>query len=536
MSTPVPEKVPPSAWLSLLAVALGVMVAQLDGSVVAAANPVIAADLHAGPGGIQWVTTGYLLVFAGLVVPAGKVADKFGRKKVFLIGVGGFSLASVLCGFSGSIEMLIGARLLQAACAALLGPAGLAVLRAVFPAGKLSLAMGVFGSISAVSMAGGPIVGGLLVEYASWPWVFFVNLPVGILGVTVGALVIRESTQREPQRFDVQGAIALILAVAATVWAITNAPTQGWVSAKTLGFLGAGLLLFAVFVFIEHRREHPMMSLELFRDRTFSAGSVLTLLVVFMLNAIIFYLMFFLQGVQGKTPILASVALLPLTAVFAIASPLAGWVLGRLRLRITLLCGMLLIAGAYALLLRIGVDSGSGTLAAPMVVTGLGIGLVMVGAMQAVVGSAPVDKAGVASGMQQSMQQLGATFGVAVFGSILAAVIGSRFGSSLTGKAAQFAGNPAITEQIPLGFGPDAQQGLRNMLGREGLSGDRLERISTSVTDAAHQTFVEGIHTVYLVCIGISVLAALLTLLVREPETGSAETGTGEVVRASVGS
>ena len=191
------------AWLSLLAVALGVMVVQVDGTVVAIANPAIAADLGAGLDGISWVTTGYLLVLAGLMIPAGTIADKVGYKKAFLVGTAGFALASLLCGLSSSIGMLIGARVLQATFAALLAPAGLAVLRAAFPPEKLSMAFGVFGAVSAVALAGGPILGGVLVEYASRPWAFFVNLPLGVIAVVVGALVIRDVAPGRASPLDI---------------------------------------------------------------------------------------------------------------------------------------------------------------------------------------------------------------------------------------------------------------------------------------------------------------------------------------------
>lgn len=520
---------PMSAWMSLVAVALGIMVVQIDGTVVSIANPAIAADLGAGLAGIQWVTTGYLLVLAGLVIPAGTVADKIGRKKAFLIGVGGFSLASLVCGLSGSIEMLIGARVLQAIFAALLAPAGLAVLRAAFPPEKLAMALGWFGSVSAVALAGGPLLGGFLVEYASWPWVFFINLPVGVVGVVIGMAVIRESGERGSEPLDIPGAATLTFAMVSVVWAITRVQASGLASADTIGFLLLGLVLLGVFIAIERKTQYPMAPLELFRDRSFSVGVVVMVATMLAFFAILFYLTFFLQGVQGKGGIGAAVALLPLTAVFTVASPVAGWVTGKLGTRGTLVLGAICTAGSLALLTRIGVDSSVMSLAPSLVLAGFGAGFMMVPAIGAIVGSAPVDKAGVASGVQQSMQQLGSTLGVAMFGGILASAVGSRFPGAVRdalgdGSAAdRIAGDEQLRQSVEVGFSPAAQQGLGQQMADAGMAPDQARQLVAAVTEAAHETFIGGLHTVFIAAAGAAVAAGLLSLLIHDTTPKEAE-------------
>ncbi|NIH80831.1 MFS transporter [Amycolatopsis viridis] len=522
-------KAPVTAWLSLLAVALGIMVVQLDGSVVSVANPTIATSLHASLEGIQWVTTGYLLVLAGLLIPAGLVADKIGRKKAFLIGIGGFSLASLLCGLSGSIDMLIGARVLQAVFGAMLGPAGLAVLRAAFPPEKLSTAFGWFGSVSAVALAGGPILGGVLVEYASWPWVFYINLPFGIVAVLVGVFVIKESTQRVPQRLDLPGAMSLTLALVTLIWGVTRAQSSGWWSVNTLGFMGLGVVLLIVFLIIENRSKAPMVPLSLFRIRSFSIGCLVTIVTMFAFFAILFYLTFYLQGVQGKSALMAAVALLPLTLVFTVASPVAGAVTGRLGNRGTLLLGAACTTASLLLLLRLGVGSGTVTLAPSLVLAGFGAGFMMIPAIEAIVGSAPVDKAGVASGIQQSTQQLGGTLGIAVFGSLLASVVSAKFGGALaaafggdTDAVAQVAGNEQLRKSVELGFPPAVQDALRQQMTQSGLDSGDVQRFVGTVSHAAHETFLSGMHQVFLVAACCAAAAGLLSLLIRAKKADAA--------------
>ena len=533
-------KAPVGAWLSLIAVALGIMVVQIDGTVVAAANPMIAADLKATPGQIQWVTTAYLLVLSGLLIPAGTIADKIGRKKAFLIGVGGFSLASLLCGMSGSIEMLIGARVLQALFASLLGPAGLAVLKASFPPARLPAALGIFGAVTAVAMAGGPMLGGALVEYASWPWVFYINLPFGIIGVLVGLTVIKESAQRGSEPLDIPGAVLLTAAMVSGVWGITGAQDDGWGSGKTLGFIALGLALLAVFVLVEARTKHPMVALSLFKDRSVSVGLVLMIVTMLAFFAIVFYMMFYLQGVQGKSAIMAAVSLLPLTAVFTIASPLAGWATGKFGVKGTLGLGAVLLFAALMLFRTIEVDTSSWVLAPPLVLSGFGAGFLLVAAIQAIVGNAPVEKAGVASGMQQSMQQLGGTLGIAVFGSLLASSVSAKFPDALrgesTGKSESavrlIADNNGVHETVALGFPPSAQDALHEKLSQGGgMRGAEVDSFVETVTKVGHQTFVDGMHLVFTISAALAVAVGLLSLLVRNskpqeeesaevPETG----------------
>lgn len=514
------------SWLSLIAVALGIMVVQIDGTVVAIANPAIAADLKAGLEEIQWVTVGYLLVLAGLLIPMGTVADKIGRKKGFLIGVSGFTLASAVCGMAGSIEVLVGGRVLQAIFGALLVPSAIAVIRAAFPVEKLAMAIGIFSSFTALALAAGPILGGVLVEAASWPWVFFINLPLGALAVLLGLLCVKESTQGTPAPLDVPGAITLTLAMVSVVWAISNAQLKGWVSTHTLGFLGLGLVLLGVFLVIELKSKHPMVPLGLFRDRSLSIGTLLMVVVMFAFYAILFYLTFYLQGVQGKDGVAAGIALLPLTAVFTISSPVGGWVTSKLGVRGALVAGSVFVTGSLAVLLLLETDSGMLTLAPSLVLGGFGMGFMMVAATQAILGNAPVEKAGVASGVQQSMTQLGGVLGTSVFGTLLASSVMANFASNVRDAfggsggpvAEQLATNEEVRKSVELGFGPASQDAVAAQLTQTGMPAGQVQEVVGTLTRAAHETFIQGLHTVFAVAVGVSVVAGLISLLVRNPK------------------
>lgn len=488
-----PAPIPRSAWLSLLAVVLGVFVVMLDGTVLFVANPAIANDLGASPAGIQWVTNAYALVLAGLMIPLGNLADRFGRKRMFLLGVGGFSLASLLAGLSFSIGMLIAVRVLQAAFGAMLIPAGMGVLRAAFPPERLARAMGVFAALAGVSFATGPIIGGLLVQYASWPWVFFINLPFGVIGVLIGGRIIAESGERHRQNFDLLGAASLTVAMVSLIWGITQAQEAGWTSPNTLIFVLLGLAFGGVFILIERKVAHPMMPLELFRNRTLSLGSVLMVMVMFSMLSLLFFVIFLLQGVLGQSAIVTGLGLLPFSVMFALISPFSGILTEKFGVRRLLVLGALLFAGGLLLMLRVDTSAGVLDLLPTFVLSGLGLGFMMVSATQAIVGSAPVEKAGVASGLQQSMTQLGASLSTSVLGSVLAMVIASDFAGTLR-RAFGGQGGPAVDalghnqllhKSVELGFSPAAESGLAKQLAGSGLPQERAEQVAATVAKAA---------------------------------------------------
>lgn len=514
------REVPAGAWLTLLSVALGIMVIQLDGTIVSVANPAIAADLNASPAQIQWVTTAYLLVFAGLLIPAGTVADRLGHKRVFLTGVSGFTLASLLCGVSVSVEMLIAGRILQAVFAAAIGPAGLALIRAAFPADSLPRALGLFGAVSAAALASGPLLGGALLAVGSWHLAFLVNLPFGVLTVLVGLRVLRHTSPSSTGRIDLAGAVTLMASIVAVVYGITAAQENGWTSGP-VGFLVGGLGLLAVFVLVERRVRQPMVPLGLFGNRALVIGCVVSVVTMFVFFAIQFYLAFFFQNVQGKTAVATGIAMLPLTAVFTLASPLAGSATARWGSRVTLLIGAAGTIAALALLLGLASESSTLLLAPALLLAGAGAGFLLVPAINLVVGSAPEDQSGVASGIQQATQQLGGTLGIAVFGSIISTAVAHTFARAVQATsapaplAAELGTDEALLKTIPLGFPTSSQQELAATIGHP---------LAAEVTHVAHATFLDALDIVFTVSIATVVVTALLSLMITKPRGTKSKT------------
>src|SRR6266567_5537488 len=410
--------------LTLLAVALGVMMVGLDGTIVAVANPVIQSHLHASLAGIQWISNAYLLALAVSLIPAGKAGDRFGHKKVFLTGVAGFAASSAAIGLSGtiasSIALVIAFRALQGVFGAMLQPTALALLRNTFPREKLNGAIGVWGAVIGASTAAGPIVGGLLVTHLGWEACFYVNIPVGAAALIMSLLVLKETPAAPASSFDIPGIAALSGALFALIWGLIKAPDYGWGSARTLAFLGAAALLGLLFIARERRARQPMLPLKLFRSASVSAGVVLVILLMFALFGAMFFMTFYLENVHGLDPIQAGVHLLPMTAMLIIGSPIAGTLISRLGPRIPIMTGMVLAAVAMFGLSRLGAASSPNDTIAWFVLLGLGLSPVMVGATNVIVGNAPVKLAGVAGGLQSTAMQLGGTLGTAILGSVMA--------------------------------------------------------------------------------------------------------------------
>ncbi|WP_167475485.1 MFS transporter [Nocardia arthritidis] len=517
------EQIPARAWLTLIAVIVGALVFQLDGIVVGVANPGIAAGLRAGPAGIQWVNTAQLLALAGLAIPAGTLADRFGRKRMFLLGVGGFTAASLLCGLAPSIEVLIGGRVLQGACGALLLPAALGSIRAAFPPGRLPTALGVFGSAVALVLTVAPPLAGALVEKAGWSWAFFAGVPFGVAGVVLGALVMTDQPPGETPPLDLPGAAAATLGITALVWAFTGAQQAGWASARTIGFAAASLLLLIGFVVLQRISPHPLIPLGLFRSRSFTIGLVLLALALAAMSAVTFFLMFFLQGVQGKGGFAATVALLPLTVVLIVSPSIGGLLTQRLGARTTLLLGAACYAVAFAFLLRLTADSGAVDVGLPLALAGFGNGLLTVSAMEAILGGVPAAHTAAAAGVKEAVGEIGGTIGIAGFGTLLGSVVGFVLPGALRGTL----GDTALTEllmadhslraDVELGFAPAARDALLGRLIETGIPADAAARAAAAVTAAAHRAFVDGMHAVYAVCVGAAILASLLALLLRDP-------------------
>lgn len=493
--SPLPAHSPPEAeapsgrranpWLTLIAVAFGLFMVQLDASVVAIANPEIGRSLNASTADLQWVTNAYLLALAASLILGGKLGDRFGRRTFYVVGVVGFTLASVAIGLSGSVEGVIAFRAVQGFFGGLLMPNTLGLLRTAFPPRKFGMAVGIWAMVSAVSTALGPIVGGLLLENVSWESVFYINAPIGVLALVVSAAVLPQSRNAAgPQRFDVLGVVLLAVALLCVVFGVVKGETWGWASAGTLGTVGVGLVLLGLFGWYENRVAHPLLPMRLFRSRALTTGAVITALNFFVMLGVIFFVMLYLQNVRGFSPVEAGVRTLPLSLASLVASPLGAALTARFGPRLTMPLGMLLQAGAVFGMLTWGTDSSYASMWPPFVALGLGVGMVLAASSDAIVGQAPVQDAGVAGGLQATALQIGGALGT----SVLVSLISGRVGSTLTGELT----GAGVPERVAAEL-HKAEDAVA--MGAAPVAPGMPEQLRSAVVEGSGQAFMNGVHT-----------------------------------------
>ncbi len=409
-------------WWTLASVAFALFMIMLDNTVVNVALPAIQRDLGIGVSELEWVVTGYALSFAVLMLTGGKLADMFGRRRVFMIGLAIFTVSSLFCGLAGTADLLIGARVVQGLGAAFMMPATLSIITATFPPKERGAALGIWAGVSAMALAIGPLVGGLITEHISWNWVFYINVPVGVLGLVAARLVIRESkdTSHE-QRLDVPGLVTSGLALFALVFALIEANSYGWTSATILGLFGLAAVSAVAFVFLELRQRLPMFDMALFRNPTFVGANTVALLVSLAMFGVFFFISLYMQNVLGYSAVRAGASFLPMTLLIILVAPIAGKASDRLGSRWLMAGGMTLVGLSLLLFAQLQVDSSYWTLLPAMVTGGVGMALTMTPMTAAAMSSVPVDKAGVGSGMLNTFRQVGGSLGIAVMGAILAA-------------------------------------------------------------------------------------------------------------------
>ncbi|MFL1438193.1 MFS transporter [Nocardiopsis protaetiae] len=494
-----------SPWATLVAIAFGVMMVALDGTIVAVANPAIGAALGASLAELQWVTHGYLLGLAVFLITAGKLADRFGHRRVYLVGVVGFVASSVAIALSSGVIMLVAFRIAQGVFGALLLPSAMGLLRSVFPPSRLGRAFGVFGSIIGASTAAGPIIGGLLVGSLGWEAVFYINVPVGAVAVGLGLWLLAANRPTDPgSRMDLPGIVLVSAAVFALVWALVEAPVVGWGAPITLASLGAFLVLGTAFVLWERRPEQPLLPLSLFADRSVSIGVVLMVAMAVSLMGSLFFVAFYLQGVRGMTPAQTGLQLIAMTATMGIVSPLAGRLLDRVGAKAPTTAGLLSSAVGMFLLSGLDTDTGALYMSVAFLLLGAGLSLVMTGATAAIIGNAPMRLAGVASALQQAAMQLGGSLGTAVLGAVMSGAIAVTLPGHLAGagQAAPSAADLAAANSTVSQGGAVIPEGA-------------TAEVADAVTRASNLAFLDGLQLAFLIAAGLLVAGAILSLFMR---------------------
>ncbi|MCE9622579.1 MAG: MFS transporter [Actinomycetia bacterium] len=483
-------------WAILAVVSLAVFVTVLDGTIVNVAIPSLSVKLGASTRQLQWIVDAYLLVFTGLLLAAGGLGDRFGRKKALLIGLGFFGATSAYAGSVESANALIVGRALMGVGAALIFPATLAILTSVFrdPAERAK-AIGVWSASSGIAVAAGPIAGGWLLEHFWWGSVFYVNVPVVIIALVATWVLVPESRDSEAPRLDLAGFALSILAIGALVYTIIEAPEWGWLDTKTIaGFVVAAALV-TCFVVVESRVEHPMLPVTIFRNLRFTAASASITAAFFALFGFIFLITQYFQLVRGYSPLAAGIRTLPVATAIAIASVVGPRIVERIGTTRVVSGGLLSMSVSFVWIAQSAeVDTPYLMIVGQMILLGFGLGFTTAPATESIMGSLSTDKAGIGSAVNDTTRELGGTLGVAIVGSVFSSIyINQLDASDSFGRLPQEV--QAITKESVGAARAIAEQ----------LGGDGSGYLAT-VNDA----FLSGLQVGCLVAAGVAALGAVV--------------------------
>lgn len=483
-------------WIALGVLCLSLLLAVVDNTIVNVALPTLNRELGAGTTELQWIVDAYTLVFSALLLTMGHAGDRFGRRRILQLGLLLFAVTSGLAALATTSGQLIGARALMGIGAALIFPATLAILVNVFTDPKeRAAAIGVWTAVVGVAVAIGPITGGLLLEHFWWGSIFVVNIPVAVIAIVLAAFLLPESRDLKVGPMDWYGLVLSAAGIGLLVWAIIQAPTMGWTSARILSaFVGAALLLL-VFALVERRRSHPMLDVALFKNARFSAASVSVTTAFFALFGFIFLITQFLQLIQGFTPLQAGIRTLPFAITTGVTSPLAIALMHRFGSRAIVSSGLVVMAIGFALAATVRVDSSYfGIVLLSMITIAAGLGLATSPATESIMGALPPDKAGAGAAVNDTTRELGGTLGVAVVGSVFLSVYGAKVIDGYRGL-----GLPVQFESV-----------VRESLGGGLAVAARLPQgASQRLADYAKSAFVDGLTRGSIVASLVVLLGAL---------------------------
>jgi EmrB/QacA subfamily drug resistance transporter len=424
---------------TFLVTSFALVIVTLDNLVVTTALPVIRKDLNAGIEGLEWTVNAYTLTFAVLLLTGAALGDRFGRRRLLAIGLGIFTAASAAAALAPSIEALVAARALQGVGGAIITPLTLTILSASVPAEKRGVALGAWGGIGGLAVALGPLVGGAVVSGLSWQWIFWINVPLGLVLIPL-ALRRLEETHGPSGKLDLPGLALASAGLLGIVWGLVRGNGQGWASAEIVSAISAGAALVAAFVLWELRAETPMLPMRFFRNRAFAAANFASLLMFFGMFGSIFLLAQFFQTVQGYSPFGSGLRILPWTAMPIFVAPIAGALSGRIGGRPLMALGLVLQGTGLGWMALIGTPTTPyADFVAPFVISGMGMALFFAPVANVVLSAVRPEEEGQASGANNAIRELGGVFGVAVLASIF-----SHYGGYGSGRAFVDGLNPAI--------------------------------------------------------------------------------------------
>jgi EmrB/QacA subfamily drug resistance transporter len=425
---------------ALVAVALATFMTYLDNNIVNVAIPDIQRELGLSTAGIEWVVSGYILTFAGLLLAGGRLADAFGRRTLFLLGLGVFTASSLFAGFAGGAGTLVAARAVQGVGAALVTPTTLAIISATFTDRReRNAAVGIWGGVGALALAVGPVLGGLLTQHVSWEWIFWINVPVGIVTMVLGAWAITESREDEARSLDLAGLALSTVSLFALTWALIEGHDRGWTSTGILGAFGIAAAAALAFVAVERRVAQPMVDVTLFRRLEFTGGIVAVMLWAFGLFGIYFFTSLYLQGVLGFSPTKAGAAFVPMALLMAGSAIVSDRVAARFGAYRSTGFGMLAMGVGIGTTALLGTDASFLSLMPSFAVIGLGGGMT-IPLTATVLGVMPTSQAGVASAVFNASREVAGLLGITVIGAVLTSRQGAALNAGHTPADAYLSG------------------------------------------------------------------------------------------------
>ncbi len=487
-------------WI-LAATILGSSMAFIDGTVVNVALPALQASLHATVVGVQWVVESYGLLLGALILVGGSLGDLFGRRLIFLVGVGVFATASIACGLASNIQQLVIARSVQGVGAAFLVPGSLSIISASFDEQTRGKAIGTWSGFTAITTAAGPVLGGWLIEHASWRWAFFINIPLAAAVITISLRHIPESRNATAGRLDWLGALLATIGLGGLVYGFIESVSLGWGHRAVLGSLVAGFACLIVFLLVEARESSPMVPPALFQSRSFSGANLLTLFLYAALGIFFFVFPLNLIQVQGYSTTATGAAGLPLILLLFLLSRWSGGLVTRYGPRAPLIAGPVIAATGFVLFAAPSVGASYWKLFFPaFVVLGLGMAISVAPLTTVVMNSVGQNRAGTASGINNAVARVAGVLAIAILGIVMVTIFSSSLNRSLTGRVLP----PGVLQYIQ-----SNEIKLAGLDVPSGLDSDTTALIRASISHA----FVFGFRTIMLICAGLSLASALTAWL-----------------------